>query len=257
MKIKSVLLSQPAPSDLAKSPYTELEERLGLSFDYHKFIKVKPLTSREFRKSKVHIQEYTAVIFTSRMAVDHYFEMAEKLRVNISDAMKYFCLSDSTAYYLQKYVTYRKRKIFYGKRTFDDLLEIIKKHPDEKYLMPCSDNHKKSIPDKLKKNKIEFKEAVMYRTVSCNLKKIKVDDYDLIVFFSPNGVNSLFDNFPEYKQEKTKIAAFGKTTQQECKKAGLDVEIIAPTKEAPSMSMAIEQYIEEQEKERRRKRRSN
>jgi len=253
LKIKSILLSQPEPTDLAKSPYTELEEKLGVTFDYRKFIKVEPLSSREFRKSKIHIEDFTAVIFTSRKAVDHFFEMAEKLRINISEAMKYFCISDSTAFYLQKYVQYRKRKIFYGKRTFDDLMDIIIKHKEENYLLPCSDNHKKSIPQKFKKNKISFMEAVMYRTVPCELNDLDIYSFDLIVFFSPNGVDSLYHNYPNFKQGDIKIAAFGKTTLTAVKKAGLKVEIEAPTAKAPSMSMAIDQYITELEKEKRRK----
>ncbi len=196
-----------------------------------------------FRKDKVYIQDHTAVIFTSRNAVDHFFRIAKDMRVEIPDTMKYFCISEATAFYLQKYVQYRKRKIFQGQQNFDDLLEIIKKHKDEKFLLPCSDIHKLSIVEALDEAKINYSKAVIYKTLASDLSDIDISNYDLLVFFSPAGVKSLFKNFPEFKQNSTLIGAFGPTTHNAVVDAGLNVDIAAPTKTALSMTVAIEQFI--------------
>lgn len=243
MKIKNVLVSQPKPADLEKSPYGELAKKYNLKLDFHKFIKIEGVPGREFRKDKVYIQEHTAVIFTSRNAVDHFFRIAKEMRVEIPDTMKYFCISEATAYYLQKYVQFRKRKIFHGKQNFSHLMEVIKKHKDEKFLLPCSDIHKQDLPELLDKAKISYNKAIIYRTVASDLSTLKLADYDMLIFFSPSGVASLFKNFPEYKQNETLIAAFGPTTTLAVEEAGLTLNITAPTKTSPSMTMAIEEYI--------------
>ncbi len=252
MKIKNILVSQPKPADIEKSPYGEIAKKFKLNIDFHKFIKIEGITSKEFRKDRVNILEHTAVILTSRNAVDHFFRLASDLRVEIPDTMKYFCISESTAFYLQKYVQYRKRKIFHGKQNFADLMEIIKKHKDEKFLLPCSDIHKVSMTRLLDTNEINYTKAIMYKTVASNLKDVKIDSYDMLIFFSPSGVASLFKNFPEFKQDATLIAAFGPTTHKAVKDAGLALNIEAPTKTSPSMTMAIEEYIQKEAKKKKK-----
>ncbi|MCK5846019.1 MAG: uroporphyrinogen-III synthase [Bacteroidales bacterium] len=251
MKIKSILISQPKPADLEKSPYTKLTEKHKLTVDYFKFIKIEGIPSIDFRKARTNIQSYSAVIFTSRQAVDHFFRIAKELRIEVSEELKYFCMSESTAYYLQNYVQYRKRKIFHGERTFMDLMTIIKKHPDDKYLFPCSETHKMDLPNALTKEGIDFTKAIIYKTSACDLSKINVKEYDMLVFFSPSGVKSLIKNFPDYQQEEQIIATFGKTTTDAAKVLGLNVSIAAPTPKAPSMSMAIENFVKETNKRKR------
>ena len=251
MKIKSILVSQPKPADLEKSPYTKLAEKHKLTVDYFKFIKIEGIPSIEFRKARTNLEDYTAVIFTSRQAVDHFFRIAKELRIEVSEEMKYFCMSESTAYYLQNYVQYRKRRIFHGERTFMDLMTVINKHADDNYLFPCSETHKQDLPDALTKEGIEFKKAVIYKTVACDLSKVPVSDYDMLVFFSPSGLKSLIKNYPDYQQGEQIIATFGKTTTSTAKELGLDVSIAAPTPKAPSMSMAIENYVKEANKRKR------
>ncbi len=244
MKIKNILVSQPKPADLEKSPYRDLVKKYKLDFDFHKFIKIQGVSAKEFRKERINILDYTAVIFTSRNAVDHYFRICQEMRVEVPDTMKYFCVSEATAFYLQKYVQYRKRKIFYGKQSFEQLVELIKKHKDEKFILPCSEIHKQSISTLLEKNNTNYTKAVLYKTLASDLSKIKIDNYDMLIFFSPSGVKSLFKNFPEFKQNSTLIAAFGPTTSKAVKESGLKLDIEAPTKTAPSMTMAIDQYVQ-------------
>jgi len=183
------------------------------------------------------------VIFTSRNAVDHFFRMAQEMRVTVPESMKYFCVSESTAYYLQKYVVYRKRKIFHGKHKFEDLLDVIKKHKQEKFLFPCSDIHNDRVTAKLENLNVKFNKAILYRTVSADLSDLEDVYYDLLVFFSPSGIESLLKNFPDFKQNETRIAAFGPTTEKAVADNGLRLDIYAPLPKSPSMSMAIEQYI--------------
>jgi len=242
--VKKILISQPKPSDPVKSPYNDLAEKYSLNIDFHKFIKVEGVPAREFRKDRVNILDHSAVIFTSRNAVDHFFRICKEMRVEVPDTMKYFSISESTSYYLQKYVQFRKRKVFHGHQNFKDLLEIIKKHKDEKYLLPCSDIHKQSLPRQLEENKIKFTKAVIYRTLASDLSHVKINQYDMIVFFSPSGVKSLMKNFPEYNQGDTKIGVFGPATAKAVKDAGLKLDLNAPTKTAPSMTMALNQFIE-------------
>jgi uroporphyrinogen-III synthase len=245
LKIKNILISQPEPADLAKSPYRELTSKYKVNIDFKKFITVAGVTASEFRKDKVYIQDHTAVIFTSRNAVDHFFRIAKEMRVEIPDSLKYFCISEATAFYLQKYVQYRKRKIFNGKQNFADLLEIIKKHKDEKFLLPCSDIYKLSLITLLDLAKINYTKAIIYKTLASDLTDLEIEKYDLIVFFSPAGVTSLFKNFPEFKQNHTMVGAFGPTTTKAAMDAGLDLGIVAPSKEALSMTVAIENYLQD------------
>lgn len=244
MKVKNILVSQPQPADLEKSPYGDLVDKYKVNIDFKKFITIAGVTASEFRKDKVYIQDHTAVIFTSRNAVDHFFRIAKEMRVEISDSMKYFCISEATAFYLQKYVQYRKRKIFQGHQNFVDLVELIKKHKDEKFLLPCSDIHKMSLIDQLDESKINYSKAVIYKTLASDLSDLEIEAYDLLVFFSPAGVKSLFKNFPEFKQNHTLIGAFGPSTVNAVKESGLNVDILAPTKTALSMTVAIEQHIQ-------------
>lgn len=241
-KIKSILISQPEPSS-EKSPYFDLADKFKVKIDFRPFIHVEGVPAKEFRQERVNILEHTAIILTSRNAVDHFFRMAEEMRITIPESMKYFCLSESTAYYLQKYVVFRKRKIFHGKQSFRDLLDVIKKHKNEKYLLPCSDIHKQNITDLLEDNNIRYTKAVFYRTVCSDLSDLADVNYDMLVFFSPSGIESLLKNFPDFSQNGTRIAVFGSTTADAVKKAGLNIDVHAPSPGLPSMSMAIESYI--------------
>ncbi|TVR71620.1 MAG: uroporphyrinogen-III synthase [Marinilabiliales bacterium] len=247
-KIKKILVSQPKPEN-DKSPYLEMAERNNLKIEFRPFIKVEGVSAKEFRQKRIDLLEHTAVIFTSRTAIDHYFRMAEDLRVVIPDSMKYFCLSESIALYLQKYIVYRKRKIFYGQNVLKDLVEQeVKKHSGERFLVPLSDQHKPEIPRVLDKNKINYTKAILYRTVSSDLSDLSDVNYDMLVFYSPSGIKSLYQNFPDFEQNNTKIACFGPHTARAIKKAGLRLDIEAPTKEAPSMTMALEMFIREYNK---------
>ena len=242
LKVKTLLVSQPKPEG-DKSPYLDLAKKCNVKIDFRPFIQIEGVSSQDFRKDKVNISEHTAVIMTSRNAVDHYFRMCQEMRVTVPETMKYFCVSESTAFYLQKYVLYRKRKIFHGKQTVTDLMDVIKKHKQENFLLPCSDIAKEEIADKLDEAKIKYTKAVMFRTVAANLSDLADVNYDILVFFTPAGIRSLFKNFPKFKQNKTRIACFGPTTEKAVKEAGLNLDIHAPSPKAPSMKMALEQYI--------------
>ena len=242
MKIKSILISQPNPQS-EKSPYFELADKYGLKINFRPFIKVEGISLPEFRTQKLALLKFSAVVVTSKSAIDNYFRLAQEMRISVPTSMKFFCTSEALAYYLQKYITYRKRKIFYGERTFDDLLALIKKHKGENFLLPVADIHKPTIPNKLKKNKISFTKAVMYRTVSADLSDLKKVKYDLLVFFSPMGITSLLENFPDFEQNGTQIAGFGNATAKAVKTAGLRLDIKVPTKEYPSMTMALDNFI--------------
>lgn len=242
MAIKSILISQPAP-ETEKNPYADLSKRFKLKVDFRPFIHVEGVDSKEIRKDKVSLPEHTAVILTSRNAVDHFFRVCKDMRYTVPDTMKYFCISESTAYYLQKYVVYRKRKIFHGKQKFIELLDVIKKHKEENFLLPCSDIHKQEITDVLDQHNIKYTKSVMYKTVASDLSDLADIKYDMLVFFSPQGIESLLQNFPKFKQNKTLIAAFGATTAAAVKTAGLRLDLQAPMPNAPSMTMAIEHFI--------------
>jgi len=241
-KVSSILVSQPKPES-EKSPYFGLAEKHKLKIDFRSFIHVEGIGAQEFRKDRVALEQFNAVIFTSRNAVDHYFRMCEEMRVPVRDSVKYFCVSEAIGYYLQKYVVYRKRKIFHGKQTFGDLIALLKKHNDGVFLLPCSDILKQDIPNQLDKNELEFSKAVIYKTVCSDLSDLSNVNYDMLVFFSPSGIKSLFQNFPEFKQNDTRIAAFGPTTAKAVEDAGLTLNVRAPLPHAPSMTMAIEDYL--------------
>ncbi len=252
MKVKNILVSQPKPADMDKSPYGELCRKFNVNIDFHKFITIEGISAQEFRKAKGSFNGHTAIILTSRHAVDHFFRMAKEMRFEIPDSLKYFCISESTAYYLQKYVQYRKRKIFYGKQNFADLMNVISKHSEEKFLVPSSDIHKQTMFKLLDADKINYSKAVIYRTVASNLSNVEISKYDLVIFFSPAGIKSLQNNFPEYQQNEKLIAAFGPTTAKAVKEAGLKLTIPAPTQSAPSMTMAIDEFLTKEIKDRRR-----
>ncbi len=241
-RVKSVLVTLPEP-DNEKSPYYDLATSLNLKIDFRSFIHVDGVPAKEIRKDKIHLPDFTAVILTSRNAADHFFRVCEEMRYEVSADMKYFCLSESLALYLQKYIQYRKRKIFFGKQTAKDLAEVLKKHTNEKFLYPCSDVAAEATEAFLTSQKIDFTPAVLFKTVVSDLSDLADVFYDIIVFFSPSSVQSLYVNFPDFKQNNTRIAAFGTTTQQAILDANLILDILAPTPEAPSMTMAIEQYI--------------
>lgn len=246
LNIKRLLVSQPKPTS-EKSPYFDLAEKYGVEIEFRPFIKVEPLTSKEFRQQRISILDYSAVVFTARTGIDHFFRLCEELRVTIPETMKYFCMSESIAVYLQKYIVYRKRKIFFGASgKLDDLITIIAKHPKEKYLVPVSDVHKDDLRLKLEAKKIDFTEAVMYRTASNDFKADESFDYDMLVFFSPAGISSLLKNFPNFNQKDIRIGCFGPTTAKAVKDAGLRLDVEAPTPEAPSMTAALEQYLKKE-----------
>jgi len=241
-KVKSILVTQEAPTD-ANSPYLKLAEKYNLKIDFRSFIQVEAVPLKEFRKQKIDILQHTAVIFTSRHAVDHFFSICQELKLEMPPEMKYFCISDQTSNYLQKYIVIRKRKIFSGLKDTKDLLEIIKKHKNERFLFPCSDIRKSDIPDFLRNNGFHFNEAIMYHTVAANLSDLKNVYYDILAFFSPSGINSLLVNFPDFKQNNTRIAAFGPTTAKAVRDADLILDIEAPLPNAPSMTGALELYV--------------
>jgi len=254
LKVKSILVSQPKPAT-PKSPYFDLADKYKLKIDFRPFIQVEPIAAQEFRQARIGLLEHSAVIFTSRNAVDHYFRIAEEMRVSVPESMKYFCVSESTAYYLQKYVVYRKRKIFHGRQKFDDLLDVIKKHKGESFLFPCSDIHNDRVTTKLEGLGVKFSKAVLYRTVAADLSDLENVYYDMLVFFSPAGIHSLMTNFPDYEQGEQLVAAFGPATKKTVKEAGIKLNIAAPTQTAPSMAMAIDEFITKVEKENRKRNR--
>lgn len=247
LKIRKILVSQPEPES-DKSPYHELAQNNSIKVDFRPFIQVKGVSGKEFRKNKINILDHTAVIFTSRTASDHFFRICEELRITVPDEMKYFCISESIAFYLQKYIVYRKRKIFFGNRRFEDLVDVLMKNKDEKFLLPMSDIHKQNIPNKLSRLKLKYTKAILYRTMSCDLSDLADVNYDILVFYSPSGIKSLLQNFPDFKQNSTRIASFGPTTAKAVKEAGLRLDIQAPMSKAPSMTMALDMYIKKHNK---------
>lgn len=243
MKVKTILVSQPEPK-IENSPYFDLQEKRKVKIDFRPFIHVEGVSAKEIRQQKVDLNDYTAIILTSRNAVDHYFRVAEEMRFKVPDTMKYFCQSEAVAFYLQKYVVYRKRKIYVGKRSFSELSPLIKKYKDEKFLLPNTDKVKPEVPETMNALGVDWKLATFFKTVISDLSDLADVYYDVLVFFSPSGIESLFHNFPDFKQNDTRIAVFGDTTFKAVEKKGLRVDIAAPTKETPSMSMALEKYIE-------------
>lgn len=242
MKVKTILVSQPAPKT-ENSPYSELIEKQKVKIDFIPFIHVEGASAKEVRTQKIDLKNHTAIILTSRNAVDHFFRIAEEMRFTVPDEMKYFCESEAVAFYLQKYVVYRKRKIYVGGRTFEELAKIIKKHKDEKFLLPSSDKLKEIVPTTLNQLEVNWERGIFYKTVVSDLTDLTDVFYDILVFFSPSGIDSLFKNFPKFKQNDTCIAVFGNTTVKAATKAGLKCNILAPTPETPSMTMALKKYI--------------
>lgn len=242
MKVKSILISQPEPQN-ARSPYYDLSDKYGVELAFRQFIQVESVPAREVRKQKVSIPDYTAIILTSRTAIENLFRVAEEMRVEVAPTMKYFCVSEAIALYLQKFITYRKRKVFFPKTKDKTIYDLLQKHKTEKYLFLRSNVSNSDIPEFLDKHKIEFKEAILYRTVCSDLSDLADVNFDIIAFFSPSGIKSLFENFPEFKQNNTRLAAFGSSTKEAIEAAGLRLDIEAPTPKAPSMKMALDNYL--------------
>lgn len=250
MSVKSILVSQPRPSE-EKSPYFDLASKYNIKIDFRPFIHVEGSSVQDVRTQKINFADFSAVILTSRTAVDHYFRMAVEMRYDVPDSMKYYCISEAVALYLQKYVTYRKRKIFYGKQRIEDLAEVMKKHTSEKFLLPCSDILRDKIPEVLESFNYDFKKVVLYRTVASDLSDLEDVYYDILVFFSPADIESLFKNFPDFKQNNTLIAAFGPTTAKAIIDNKLRLDIHAPQPNMPSMTAAIEYYINKESKKKK------
>ena len=242
MKVKTILVSQPEPK-MENSPYARLIDKEKVKVDFRPFIHVEGVDAKSVRQQKIDLSQFTAVILTSRNAVDHYFRLAEEMRFKVPDSMKYFCQSEAVAYYLQKYVVYRKRKIYVGKMNFADLVPLFKKYKEEKYLLPSSDVLKPTVPEALDQLQLDWKRGVFYKTVISDLSDLSDVLYDVLVFFSPSGIESLLKNFPEFKQNNTRIAVFGNSTIKAATDAGLRIDIKAPTPETPSMTMALQKYI--------------
>jgi uroporphyrinogen-III synthase len=251
LALKTILVSQPQPEGI-KSPYIDLANKYNLKIDFRSFIQVEGIPAQEFRKQKVNLGDYSAIILTSKTAIDHFFRIAEEMRFEVPDSMKYFCISEAVAYYLQKYVTYRKRKIFFGKQTIGDLVEVLRKHKKEKFLLPCTDILRDKIPETLEEHDIDFSKAILYKTVAADLSDLEDVYYDMLVFYSPAGLESLFKNFPNFKQNKTLIAAFGPTTASAVVKHNLRLDLHAPQPNAPSMTGAIENFVKEYNKAKKK-----
>lgn len=252
MKIKNVLVSQPKPTT-EKSPYFDLAEKYGLKIDFRPFIKVEGISAKEFRQQKISILDFTAVLFTARTGIDHFFRICEEMRVVIPEEMKYFCMNEQVALYLQKYIVYRKRKIFHaatGKN--DELVQLLMKHSGENYLIPVSDVHKDELIVKLEEKKLKYSTAVMYRTVSNDYQPGETFNYDMLIFFSPSGIASLLKNFPDFVQGDISIGCFGANTAKAVSEAGLRLDCHAPTPEAPSMTAAIDAFVKENHKAARK-----
>lgn len=247
MKVKTILVSQPEPK-VENSPYFEIQQKLKVKVDFRPFIHVEGVVAKDVRQQKIDLNNYTAIILTSKNSIDHFFRVAEEMRYKVPEGLKYFCQSEAIAFYLQKYVVYRKRKIYVGQKDFADLSSLIKKYKDEKFLLPASDQLNFDIPQVLNGLKVDWTQGIFYRTVMSDLSDLKDVYYDILAFFSPTGIKSLFKNFPNFEQNNTRIAVFGSTTQKEALEHGLRVDIMAPTPETPSMTMALEKYITEANK---------
>lgn len=249
MKVKTILVSQPEPK-VENSPYFEIQQKLKVKVDFRPFIHVEGVSAKDVRAQKIDLNNYTAVILTSKNSIDNFFRVAEEMRYKVPETLKYFCQSEAIAFYLQKYVVYRKRKIYVGQKDFADMAPLIKKYKDEKFLLPASDQLNFDIPQTLDALKIDWTPGTFYKTVMSDLSDLKDVYYDVLVFFSPTGIKSLFKNFPDFQQNNTRIAVFGSTTQKEALDNDLRVDIMAPTPDTPSMTMALEKYILKVNKEK-------
>ena len=244
MKIRKILVSQPEPQN-PKSPYFELARKYNLKIEFKPFNQVEGVAAKDFRQQKINILDFTAVVFTSKTGIDHFFRICNDLRIVVPDTMKYFCITENVAFYLQKYIVYRKRKIFHGKAKFQDLIDVIAKHKEDNYFVPLSDPHNAEIPELLYKNNIRYTIGTMYKTISSDFSNVKDFDYDILVFYSPSGIKSLRENFPDFVQGDIKIAAFGPTTASAVEHEGLRLDINAPNPKAPSMTMALDYFLKE------------
>jgi len=242
MKVKSILVSQPEPK-VENSPYFDLQQKYKVKIDFRPFIHVEGVNAKEIRQQKIDLNNFGSIILTSKNSVDHYFRVAEEMRFKVPETMKYFCQSEAIAYYLQKYVVYRKRKIYVGQKDFADLSPLIKKFKDDTFLLPASDKLNDDVPQTLNGLGVNWTQGIFFRTAMSDLSDLADVKYDVLCFFSPTGINSLFKNFPDFVQDKTRIGVFGSTTKKEAELFGLRVDIMAPTPEAPSMTMAIDQYL--------------
>lgn len=248
MKIKRILISQPKPAS-EKSPYFEIIEKYGVKIDFRPFIKVEPVLAKEFRQQKVSILDHTAIIFTARTGIDNFFRLCQEMRINVPEDMKYFCISETVALYLQKYIQYRKRKVFYGSSgKLPELITVMQKHNTEKYLLACTDTLNDEVVTMLDKHKLAYEKGIMYRTVSNDFTSDEEFNYDMLVFFSPSGIASLLKNFPNFRQEEIHIACFGRTTAQAVEDAGLRLDLEVPQPQFTSMTAALDHYIKENHK---------
>jgi uroporphyrinogen-III synthase len=247
MKVKTILVSQPEPK-VENSPYFEIQNKLKVKVDFRPFIHVEGVTAKDVRAQKIDLNNYTAIILTSKNSVDHFFRVAEEMRYKVPETLKYFCQSEAIAFYLQKYVVYRKRKIYVGQKDFADMAPLIKKYKDEKFLLPASEQLNDDVPQVMNNLKVDWTPGTFYRTMMSDLSDLKDVYYDVLAFFSPTGIKSLFKNFPDFQQNNTRIAVFGTTTQKEAVDHGLRVDIMAPAPGTPSMTMALEKYIVEANK---------
>lgn len=247
MKVKTILVSQPEPK-VENSPYFDLQNKHKIKVDFRPFIHVEGVPAKEVRAQKIDLNNFNAIILTSKNSVDHFFRVAEEMRYKVPEDLRYFCQSEAIAYYLQKYVVYRKRKIYVGQKDFADMTSLFKKYKDEKFLLPSSDKLNADVPQTLNNLKLDWTPGTFYRTVMSDLSDLKDVYYDVLAFFSPTGIQSLFKNFPDFKQNNTRIAVFGSTTQKEALEHGLRIDILAPTPETPSMTMALEKYVAEANK---------
>lgn len=240
-EVKSILVSQPQPQ---RSPYFDIQEKYGLQIDFRPFVQVEGLSEKEFRKFRIRPDEFTAIIFTSKSAIEHFFRLCEEMRIKVSADMKYFCKTEAVANYLQKFILFRKRKVFAGAKSLEDIANYFVKHSKEKFLLPCSNLGSQDVVKFLESKNVKYQEAMMFRSVSADLSDLRDIFYDVLVFFSPVDIQSLFENFPDFKQNNTRIAVFGELTRAAAEEKGLFVNICAPTPEAPSMSMALELYLQ-------------
>ncbi len=248
MKIKKILVSQPKPES-EKSPYYDLAKKYGVTIDFRPFIKVEPISSVEFRQQKINISDYSAVTFTSRTGIDHFFRMCKELRITVADDLKYFKISESVAFYLQKYIQFRKRKVFYGTSgKLPELISVMSKHETENFLIVLSDTHNEEIINLLTSNNVKFDVGLMYRTVSNDFTNKEEFNYDMLLFFSPQGVASLMKNFPDFQQGEIQIGCFGTTTAQAVRDAGLRLDLSVPTLGCSSMALALNEFIKENHK---------
>jgi len=245
LKIRKILVSQPEPSN-PKSPYFDLAKKYNFRIDFKPFNHVEGVSAKDFRQQKINILDFSAIIFTSKTGIDHFFRICTELRIEIPDTMKYFCMTENVAFYLQKYIIYRKRKVFHGKTKFQDIINLILiKHSENSFFVPLSEPYNAEIPELLDKHNLKYVIGTMYKTINADFSDLKDFDYDMLVFYSPSGIKSLKENFPDFVQGDIKIAAFGCTTACAVQSEGFRLDIEAPNPKAPSMTMALDEFLKE------------